>query len=298
MPHEMTSLPPPPSYESQVLSALVDPALALAAPGRGEPPDAPVRIVFANAAAMALTGFGLWQLVGHPIDDLQATPNPVLGTLAADLTHGVPGRVVLPIRRAAGGPLWVQASLSPLPTGVGEAPRGVCLMRAVTDPDRLLLRDPLTELATPTLLLDRIGLAIAGTGRQGGTVAVMACRLHQRRDPDDVDPAVADLVLRQTAARVRLALRPTDTAARLGGDELALVCPGLPDPSTGTQIAGRLLGVLQRPLSLPGGLLQPSASVGIAVLRLGVDTPDELLARARRALVTAEGVGGSCIRLE
>jgi len=293
----MSNLPPPPTYEVQLLAALVDPVLVLATTGTADGRACGARVEFANAAALALTGFGLWEVVGRPVEDLQVVPGPGLGALSADLAAGLASRMVVPLRRASGTAVWVELSLSPLLSPPGSPPRGVCVLRAVADADRLLLRDPLTDLATPTLLLDRIGLAIAGTGRHGGTVAVAACRTRPRR-VDLGEPVTADLLLRQQATRLRQAVRPTDTAARIGGDELAVACPGLPDPAAATQIAGRLLGVLQRPVSLPGGLLEPVASVGVAVLRPGVDVPEALLARARHALVAAEAMGGSCIRLQ
>ena len=97
---------------------------------------------------------------------------------------------------------------------------------------------------------------------------------------------VGDRVLRDTADRMRSALRAGDVLARLGGDEFGAL---LVDTSN-----GEALGAVARLREMTPSL--GSFSAGAAIWD-GLETLDELLRRADVALYTAKTDGGSRVQV-
>jgi hypothetical protein len=79
------------------------------------------------------------------------------------------------------------------------------------------LRDAVTELPNRRALSDRIGSALQRLRRNPGLVAVLFCDLDRFKDVNDsMGHQVGDEMLVEVARRLRAALRPQDTVARLG----------------------------------------------------------------------------------
>ncbi len=109
---------------------------------------------------------------------------------------------------------------------------------------------------------------------------------------DSFGHLAGDAVLRVTARRLASVMRPTDEVARLGGDEFAVICAGGVTRDQVVSIAERVVGQLNRPLSVGDGqTVDCGASVGIAV-DLPVGTPaDAVIGHADRALYEAKAKG-------
>jgi diguanylate cyclase (GGDEF)-like protein len=130
------------------------------------------------------------------------------------------------------------------------------------------LHDPLTGLPNRTLGLDRIAKALDRAQRSGSRVAVLALDLDRFGVVNDsVGPDLGDVVLVEVAERLQLALRSGDTAARLSGDEFAVVCDEVHDEGEAVGVAERVLATLTEPVLLDGREVVPTASMGIAVSR-------------------------------
>jgi diguanylate cyclase (GGDEF)-like protein len=156
----------------------------------------------------------------------------------------------------------------------------------------LLAHDALTNLPNRLLLLDRLHHALVRTRRYGGLVAVMAFDIDRFKEINDTHGHPAgDAVLREIAARIRSVLRATDTAARIGGDEFALVVPDLADPSGAVRLAEKLLAVCDEPIDAAGLTLSISISIGIALYPLHGEEVDDLLTGADLALYGAKAAG-------
>jgi diguanylate cyclase (GGDEF)-like protein len=86
------------------------------------------------------------------------------------------------------------------------------------------INDPLTGLPTRLLMMDRVGQAIRHAGRTNGRVALAVIDLDQFQDVrETLGPASGDELLRQIALRLTGSLRRSDTVARIGEDEFAVV---------------------------------------------------------------------------
>lgn len=101
-----------------------------------------------------------------------------------------------------------------------------------------------------------------------------------------------DEILREFARRIRSTVRGADLACRYGGEEFVVVMPDT-DAYSAASIAERLRGIIEAaPFALPsGGSLQITASMGIASFTAGVETPEQLLKNADRALYEAKNSG-------
>ncbi|WP_430233295.1 diguanylate cyclase domain-containing protein [Paraburkholderia tropica] len=107
---------------------------------------------------------------------------------------------------------------------------------------------------------------------------------------DELGHGAGDEVLRTVAARLKQAVRDSDLVARLGGDEMAIVVRRA-DPASVSALAKRVIRALERPYLLPGGrTVTIGASIGIAFANRN-ETADGLIARADKALYSAERAG-------
>ncbi|MEV6489638.1 GGDEF domain-containing protein, partial [Actinoplanes sp. NPDC051633] len=95
-----------------------------------------------------------------------------------------------------------------------------------------------------------------------------------------------DAVLRETAARLQTCPRESDTVARFGGDEFAVVAERLADPADIHVAAAGIVAAMRGPIHIGRRAVTVTASVGIALNRPG-DTADDML-RGRPRHVPSE----------
>ena len=159
--------------------------------------------------------------------------------------------------------------------------------------ERLALHDPLTGLANRVLFADRLALELRRQQRGHGQLAVIYADVDGLKHINDrFGHSTGDAVLATVAARISSSLRPADTAARLSGDEFAIVCPDIASPQVAQQIALRLSAAVRQPIEVRDSSLQVSVSVGVA-MATEHDTADDgarLLDRADAEMYTAKQV--------
>ena len=99
---------------------------------------------------------------------------------------------------------------------------------------------------------------------------------------------VGDKLLKAAADRLRTLVRETDTIARMGGDEFAIVQVALKHPADASALAERVIEVVSEPHDIDGHQVVVGTSVGIAVGPTdGVD-PDQLMRNADLAIVSGQ----------
>ena len=151
--------------------------------------------------------------------------------------------------------------------------------------------DPLTGIANRDLFLDRLRHWMSRR-KEGQSAALIFLDLDDFKSINDgYSHETGDSVLRQTAARLRDALRPEDTVGRFGGDEFVILVEDSA-PIAAECVARRLLAVVGEPLEIEGVLLTIHASVGIA-LEEGETDPSEFLHKADLAMYKAKAAGKS-----
>ena len=153
---------------------------------------------------------------------------------------------------------------------------------------RSALHDQLTGLPTRTMFLHCIAHALDLHRRDLRPLAVLLFDLDDFKAVNDtLGHASGDHLLVRVADRLRGALRPADTLARLSGDEFALLLEDGADP---VEMAGRVVCALQEPFTVNGTPVTVSASIGVAELRPGAEVADVdiLLAHADAAMWSAK----------
>jgi len=126
---------------------------------------------------------------------------------------------------------------------------------------------------------------------QGAEMALLYIDLdHFKPVNDQHGHPVGDQVLQQFAARIRNAVRPSDTVARLGGDEFAVVLLGVRDLDSAHRVADKVVTLARTPFEIESLSLNVGASVGVAFgIKPGtgwrdfVATADSLLYQAKRS---------------
>lgn len=153
-------------------------------------------------------------------------------------------------------------------------------------------RDPLTGLPNRAGFTEAATAALAAAARSGAPASVAMLDVdHFKRINDGWGHAAGDAVLRDVAAALADARRPGDVLGRLGGEEFALVLPGL-GPAEALAVLERLRAAAAS-VSHPGApALSVSVSGGLAAAR-GADLPalEAALRAADAALYAAKEAG-------
>ncbi|HSB38883.1 MAG TPA: EAL domain-containing protein [Gaiellaceae bacterium] len=151
--------------------------------------------------------------------------------------------------------------------------------------------DPVTGLANRALFSDRVEHALMRSQRGFPDIAVVFIDLDDFKTVNDsLGHAAGDLVLQEVARRLRIAVRPTDTVARFGGDEFAVLLEGVNDSAMAADAAARILHALEIPYEIDGKQVFPRASVGICLVDREDAVPEaaELLRNADVAMYMAK----------
>lgn len=161
--------------------------------------------------------------------------------------------------------------------------------------------DGLTGLFVRRYFDARIEEEIERSRRFGTPFAVVMIDIDDFKRLNDTHGHLAgDRVLREVASVVRTQMRGVDTAARYGGEELALILPRTELVSALTQAERVRAAVAELRVAAgeDGPVLAVTASFGIAAYpESGAHTAEELVRRADRALYRAKRTGKDRVEL-
>lgn len=208
-----------------------------------------------------------------------------------------PIREELQLTTRQGRDLWVALRAASVPGPAGQVIQTHGTLQdiserkaAVAQLAHLALHDKLTGLANRTLFGDRLNHALA---RRRGAVTVLLIDLDGFKSVNEhLGHAAGDALLVAAAGRLSSALRPSDTIARFGGDEFAVLLEDAQHDGA-VEAGDRLLESLRPPVQLDGRSLTVQASIGIAVASASTETADELLRMADGAMYAAKSKGGA-----
>ena len=160
--------------------------------------------------------------------------------------------------------------------------------------------DDLTGLAIRALFANRVEHALVRRARRDATVAVLVLDLDDFKTINDtLGHAEGDVLLGLVADRLRDCLRVDDTAARIGGDEFAVLLEELTSEDDAAEVAERILAALREPFQLQGHSVAVGASIGIALGRHSPEGADAILRDADVAMYSAKARGkGRCVMFE
>ena len=149
--------------------------------------------------------------------------------------------------------------------------------------------DPLTGLANRALFVDRLAQARTRAETAGDSVGVLFADLDGFKTVNDsLGHAAGDQLLIIVGQRLAAVVGATDTVARFGGDEFAILVEDVRQPIEIARIARLALDAIERVIEVEGREVFITGSIGIAV---GLEKPEDLLRNADLAMYEAKGQG-------
>lgn len=128
------------------------------------------------------------------------------------------------------------------------------------------LHDALTKLPNRNLFQDRLQQAILTGDREKREFALVMLDLNRFKDINDsMGHHAGDLMLQETALRLRNGLRQSDTIARLGGDEFALLLPTIKDAPGAVFTLDKIRQLFEQPMVIDSQTVYISPSLGLAL---------------------------------
>ena len=163
--------------------------------------------------------------------------------------------------------------------------------------DFLSNHDALTQLPNRSLFNDRVGQALVAARQDASQVALLLFNVDRlSRINDSLGHAAGDTVLREVARRVSALAGPTDTVARLSGDEFVLLMTDFDDTDDVIYCAQKLIDAVAEPHDVGGHDLVVTGSVGISIYPRDGDAPGDLLKAADAALTHVKESGRNGFR--
>ena len=160
--------------------------------------------------------------------------------------------------------------------------------------DYLAYYDTVTQLPNRALFEDRVAQAIVMAKSSGQTLAVLFISLDQfKKVNDTLGHGPGDILLREFAERLKSCIAQTDTVARFGSDEFALLRTQIEGADDVIETIGSLSQVLKFVFELDGQELFATASVGISLFPVDGEEGHTLLKNAGAALYKAKRSGGA-----
>jgi diguanylate cyclase (GGDEF)-like protein len=160
---------------------------------------------------------------------------------------------------------------------------------ALRENSELIATDPLTGLVNRRRLYQALDLTLARSVRNGSGVAVLLIDLDGFKEVNDtLGHEAGDRLLVAFGSLLRRNVLGSDTVARQGGDEFAVVLPNIDTPDQAAAVVRRIMADMRNPILLGDAPVCARASIGIALSDgTGIDA-DELLRRADAAMYQAK----------
>ena len=178
-------------------------------------------------------------------------------------------------------------------TGIGATTLALNQSRLAMYHRTIALTDVLTGLGNRRRLLDRYGATPLPVG-----TTVVVFDLDRFKAVNDIHGhAVGDQVLQVFTKVLQSGKRPSDLAARVGGEEFVLVLPDCPAPCA-EEVSERIRRRFEEQLiATPVEMLRCSVSAGIAMVDEEAEDLDVAMRKADMALYSAKREGGrNCVR--
>ncbi len=161
--------------------------------------------------------------------------------------------------------------------------------------DRILYQanyDQLTNLPNRNLFMDRLHQSLQRVQREGTVLAVLFIDLDRFKNINDsLGHSAGDKLLVKVAKVMKQTVRESDTIARFGGDEFAVILSPIYGPKNASRVASALLEALSSPLDIDGYEAIIGASIGISMYPADGTVEEELVKNSDTAMYRAKESG-------
>lgn len=257
------------------------------------------RLVRVNQRFASIVGYTPVQLQGMPTRELlpdAASYADLSQATRAALQTGSHYEAEWQLRHRQGHLIWCHLSGAILETG-NTHPGMVWCIDDISDRKhlegelrRLATIDTLTGLLNRRAFGELADREFQASRRHQRPLALLMLDLdHFKRINDTHGHPVGDQVLQAVTTACHRLVRGTDSFARIGGEEFALLLPDT-DRVGAMKVAEKLRDTVAA-LSIPPLNLRVTVSIGVSTLQVGDQRMEELLVRADRALYLAKAAG-------
>jgi diguanylate cyclase (GGDEF)-like protein/PAS domain S-box-containing protein len=256
------------------------------------------RIIEFNPAAERTFGWARADVIGRDMASLLIPERLRDGhraglerAAAVDVSEALERRMESTAIRADGSEFPIELSLTRLPSE--GPPAFTAFLRDITTQRKrahqLTFRathDSLTKMLNSAAFMDRLAAAARQANIGGRSdVAVLFVDLDKFKGINDrFGHSTGDRLLMAVARRLRSCVRPTDSIARMGGDEFAVLLERVDDEADITAVVERIRDEFDRPFHIDGHVIRLSASVGTATGSQSGPRAEDLLKAADTAM--------------
>ncbi|MET0857365.1 MAG: EAL domain-containing protein [Telluria sp.] len=267
-------------------------------------PDYP--IVYVNPAFERMTGYAAEGMRGRSVFELGnvETDQPAIEELRTALRQRRKGRTLLRHIHKDGRILFSDTYIAPVNNEAGETEHFVVSQYDVTrakayeaELEHRAKYDTLTGLANRSLLHDRLERAIAFASAQSEPVWTVILDLdHFKVVNDTLGHRAGNEMLRMLAPRIAAVVSPTDTVARIGGDEFVLVLASASDERQAAAMVEAVMSAIAEPMTIQGHPFVVTCSAGVALCPADGGDPETLIKHAEIAMYRAKEIGRNVIQ--
>jgi diguanylate cyclase (GGDEF)-like protein/PAS domain S-box-containing protein len=254
------------------------------------------RIEYVNPAYERLTGYAADELVGRTPALLKSGLHEAdfYRRLWSALLAGEEFRAVFCNRRKSGEIYYEDKIIRPVVGGFVSFGRDVTARSLEIEKlAYAATHDSLTGLPNRSLFLDRLQQALRHAARRGEELTVAIMDIDRFRDTNNRFGHLAgDALLQAIARRTLGCVRESDTVARIGGDEFALVLVDTAGPAAGP-VLQEVVQANAVPLPFDGRSLASSVSVGACAFPREASSAVELHKLADLRMYEAKRAGGN-----
>lgn len=259
------------------------------------------RIEFINPAGARLLGSeDMDTMVGTPVIDIIHTEHRAVFQKQLDLI--TQGRDNVPWIEGLfqhGDGLQVEVEFSGIPFTYQGQWAVLLIFRDISERklaqqrlEYLAHHDGLTGLPNRTLFFDRLNQTFHHARRYQQRFALLFIDLDRFKFVNDsLGHDVGDLLLQETAERIKELVRSCDTVARMGGDEFTIILSRINEPENARMVAEKIVAAISRPFHLAGHVCSIGASIGISIFPDDGDNTEVLIKKADTAMYSAKKNG-------
>lgn len=162
--------------------------------------------------------------------------------------------------------------------------------------ENLAHRDALTDLHNRTFFERRLPEDMSRANLEETSLALLYIDLDGFKPVNDHHGhETGDAVLCEVALRLRKGLRQNDMVCRIGGDEFAVILPGVSSRDDARTIAEQMIKRLSQPYEIKGEVQNLGASIGVAFLNKDTHDSHDLVRKADAAMYRAKQSGKGCV---